>query len=231
MTRTATDGARQGTRVDRRRARTRALILDIAAEMFSDGYHNVRVEQLADKADVSVGAIYTHFGSKEGVLLALAERAFSQFNAELDEAFDPQLSALEQVMAVADRYVRFYIRHRQVFRVAALGAEVVEGSQARSQVTSLIKATLKRFESSIAAAIEAEEIDSAYNAASTARFLWGAWNGVIMLGLRGDDLALSDPQLLDCLETGRRLINEGLTSPSHRGTDGRSLAKLVAPPK
>ncbi|WLP89937.1 TetR/AcrR family transcriptional regulator [Gordonia sp. NB41Y] len=221
--------SRKGTRVDRRRARTREQILDVAEGLFVDGFSSVKVEQLADGADVSVGAIYTHFGSKEGVLLGLAERAFDEFGAELDEAFDPQLSAIEQVMAVADRYVRFYLRHREVFRVVVLGTEVVEGSDARSHVTGLIQSVLDRFEAAIQAAIQADEMDGAYDAASTARFLWGAWNGVITLGLRRDDLALTDAELLDCLETGRRLVNEGLASPNHRTSEGRSQAHLTPP--
>lgn len=219
----------KGSRVDRRRARTREMILDVADDLFATGYHSARMEDLADAADVSVGAIYTHFGSKEGVLLALAERGFVAFGAELDAAFDPHLSAQEQVMAVADRYVRFYLRHREVFRIAVLSADGVEGSATRTTVVELIAAVLQRFEAAIAAAIEADEIDSGYSAATTARFLWGAWNGVIALSLRGDTLALTDAQLLDCLDTGRRLINEGLTSPGFRDAAGRSRARLIPP--
>jgi hypothetical protein len=42
------------------------------------------------------------------------------------------------------------------------------------------------------------------------KFLFGAWNGVIALALRQDDLVLSVAELERCLELGRDLVRDAL---------------------
>src|SRR5712664_125603 len=65
-----------GTRSDRRKARTVQSIFDAAEGKFLEhGFHGTTVEEIAQAADVSVGSIYVHFQSKEGLYLALLERA------------------------------------------------------------------------------------------------------------------------------------------------------------
>ncbi len=57
-----------------RRADTRSRLLRAAAELFaSQGYDAVSVDEVAAAADRSSGAVYAHFGSKQGLLKALLE--------------------------------------------------------------------------------------------------------------------------------------------------------------
>jgi AcrR family transcriptional regulator len=57
-----------------RRADTRGRLLRAAAELFaSQGYDAVSVDEVAAAADRSSGALYAHFGSKQGLLKALLE--------------------------------------------------------------------------------------------------------------------------------------------------------------
>ncbi len=57
-----------------RRADTRSRLLRAAAELFaSQGYDAVSVDEIAAAADRSSGALYAHFGSKQGLLRALLE--------------------------------------------------------------------------------------------------------------------------------------------------------------
>src|ERR1700760_1705219 len=67
--------------------RNRALLLSAALQVFlSRGYHAATLEQIADEAGFSKGAVYSRFASKADMFLALlegriAERAAQ--NAEL----------------------------------------------------------------------------------------------------------------------------------------------------
>ena len=55
------------SRSDRRKARTVAAILDAAEHLFLEhGFHSTTVEEIAARADVSVGSIYVHFKGKAG---------------------------------------------------------------------------------------------------------------------------------------------------------------------
>ncbi len=59
---------------EERKADTRARLLAAAAELFADqGIDAVSVDAVAEAADRTSGAVYAHFGSKQGLLLALLE--------------------------------------------------------------------------------------------------------------------------------------------------------------
>jgi AcrR family transcriptional regulator len=220
---------RLGGRVSRRRAKVREQLLDVAERAFAaSGYREVRMDDLAEAVDVSVGTIYGHFGSKDGLFLALGERAAEQFGAYLDRAYQPGYSPLEKVLACGDAYLRFHLEHPDLFRfLAGVESQLPRAEQdQRTRVGQLLAANLRRFEEHIAAAIASGEASSEYDATVVARFLWGAWNGVVALGLRTDELALTDAEIAECLQLGRRVVNEGLTAPGFRDATGRSRARL-----
>jgi AcrR family transcriptional regulator len=57
-----------------RRAGTRQRLLDAAAELFAErGIDGSSVDAIAERAERTSGAVYDHFGGKEGLLFALLE--------------------------------------------------------------------------------------------------------------------------------------------------------------
>lgn len=61
-----------------RRERTRSALIEAAAEVFArEGFAAARVEEIAERAHVTTGALYAHFQSKQGLFLAV----FDQFAA------------------------------------------------------------------------------------------------------------------------------------------------------
>jgi TetR/AcrR family transcriptional regulator len=186
------------------------------------------MEDLAAAADVSVGSVYSLFGSKDGVFLALAERALEQFAGYLDDAFRPDYSPLEQVLAAGDAYLRFHLQHPGSFRFLAFGfmPNQIDDDLAR-RVGGRLREIVGRFQERIEVAIEAGEADTGFDGKLTARFLWGAWNGVVSFSLRGDEMALTDDEISACLQLGRRLVSEGLSAPGFRDKSGHSRARLM----
>lgn len=62
----------RSSRVARRQAETRTRILEVAARCFAaEGIDQVRLDALADRADVARGTLYKHFPSKESLVLAI----------------------------------------------------------------------------------------------------------------------------------------------------------------
>jgi TetR/AcrR family transcriptional regulator len=234
-----TNAAPAGSRASRRRARTRQQVLDVAEKAVNGGaaYRDVRMEDLAEAADVSVGSIYGHFGSKGGLYLALAERALERFAEYLDQAFRPEYSPLEQVLAAGDVYLRFHLEHPGSFRFLAFAGVETNPAQVddglRERVGAQLAEIVGGFQERIEAALTAGEMDSVYDARLTARFLWGAWNGVVFFSLRNDQMALTDDEIAACLQLGRRLVSEGFTARGFRDADGRSRARLIdtGPPR
>ncbi|MGW5397515.1 TetR/AcrR family transcriptional regulator [Streptomyces sp. NPDC003952] len=57
-----------------RKSESRARLIDAAADLFArKGFHAVSAEAVAGAAGRTTGALYSHFGGKEGLLLALLE--------------------------------------------------------------------------------------------------------------------------------------------------------------
>ena len=57
-----------------RRAETRGRLLEAASELFAErGIDSTSIDAIAERADRTSGAVYDHFGGKEGVLFALLD--------------------------------------------------------------------------------------------------------------------------------------------------------------
>ena len=70
---------RQRLTREQKRQQTRELLLDAAAEVFSrQGFHAASVDEVAETAGFSKGAVYSNFESKEDLFLALFDQHFAQ---------------------------------------------------------------------------------------------------------------------------------------------------------
>ncbi|MGE4425144.1 MAG: TetR/AcrR family transcriptional regulator [Solirubrobacteraceae bacterium] len=215
----------------RRAARTRAAILDAAERAFrTGGYRSTRMDDVADAADVAVGSIYSHFGSKDGLYHALAERSVELFAAYMEQAYTDGRTPLERVLAAGDAYLRFHLEHPGAFRFLAFdGVEagtLIEDLAVRGRITDRLEELIDGFADRIQAAIDAGEARP-LDAVELSRFLWGAWNGVVALSMRPDRLALDEERIESCILTGRRLVLEGLVAPGARDDAGDARARLV----
>jgi AcrR family transcriptional regulator len=81
---------------------TRDRLLEAAGRLFHrDGFAATSLEDIADKAGVSVGAAYAHFASKEELFLSFVARYRSVVDTS---AFaDPSRPAQEHILEFADR--------------------------------------------------------------------------------------------------------------------------------
>jgi len=68
-------------------ARSREALLDAAIELIADGgYTATGVDAIARRSGVVKSALYWHFGSKDGLLVAALERTASEWVAEFEAA-------------------------------------------------------------------------------------------------------------------------------------------------
>ena len=211
-------------RSERRKARTVQAILTAAERKFLEhGFHNTTVEEISEAADVSVGSIYVHFESKEGLYLALLERALEVEERYMADAFKPTLSLGQQLFAAGDAYLRFYLDHPAYFRILAFphidARREDELPSAAQRLAERAEAQIQRVAAIIDLAVKtgaARPVDP-YRAA---KFMWGAWSGVIALNLRPDRLRLDDQELKAVLDQGQRMLAEGIAAMALRHPDG-----------
>jgi TetR/AcrR family transcriptional regulator len=202
------------TRGQRRKARTVQAILEAAERQFLErGYAPTTLEAIADEADVAVGSIYFHFAGKDDLFLAVVERAIEQLTAYEDAALIPELPPREQLMALGDGYLRFALKHPRAFHLLAFPhgeIQAKEGAAGERQaridaradflITRLTGIVQRVIDSGARHAIDAER---------AARFMWGAWNGVILLHLFPVRLRLGDAEIVAVIAEGRRILNAG----------------------
>lgn len=211
--------SREGSRSERRRARTATAIRDAGERLFiGRGYSATTMEDLAEEADVAVGSIYAHFGSKEGVYGALIERALELDKQYCDEGFNAGNSPAERLFGLAEGYLRFAREHPGYFQLFRFpppdrpGAELTPTASAR--VAQRIRDETERMAGEIQLMIDAG-FGRPVDAESTARFLWAAWDGVICSHVGPSNLGLTDIQFEAVLNRARESFALCLLAPPH----------------
>ncbi len=72
-----------------RAIRTRRMILNAAAEAFSDeGFPQVTIKDIADRAKMTKGAVYFHFPNKEALAVAVTEEFYRRMQALANTALE-----------------------------------------------------------------------------------------------------------------------------------------------
>jgi AcrR family transcriptional regulator len=134
---------------EQRRVETRERLLAAAREVFaSRGYHAASVEHVADRAGFSTGAVYSAFGSKEELFLALLERELRRHTEQIELAIRDRPSVDDRVRGAAEHWMSFVEREpRMVLLFTEFWAYAVRDRRARANVAGQfgeIRAALAR---------------------------------------------------------------------------------------
>lgn len=86
-----------------RSRRTKAQILQIAAEIFAaHGYPSVSLQDVADGASMTKGAVYFHFANKEALAVAVVHEHYERWAPLVEKVRKRQLPPLETMLAILD---------------------------------------------------------------------------------------------------------------------------------
>lgn len=209
---------------------TADAILEAAERLFIEkGYHGTRVSEVAQLADVSIGSIYVHYESKEGLYGALVGRALEMEERFVDAVLDdPETPDLEKVIALGEAYLQFFRESPAYFRMLMVPFEDIPQEALDNPVTRQVTERGLRQVAKLAAAIESciEQgiMRPSINPQLAANFWWAAWNGIVSLTLRGDQLALTFEEMEQVVIEGRLMIAEGMASQILRDEEGNLLA-------
>jgi AcrR family transcriptional regulator len=125
----------------RRRAQTRARLLEAAARVYARrGFDAATLDEVADEAGFTKGAVYDHFGSKENLLFALLDEHLSAQIAEQRALFDPSKETAERPRAGADRWMQTLDEDPDAFR---LFVEAWVHSQRDEELSSRVAAGME----------------------------------------------------------------------------------------
>ena len=200
------------TRRDEQRARTRHELLEAAQVVFArQGYHASSVDDVAEAAGYTKGAVYSNFRSKEELFLALLDRRIDRNVEALEDVLlsseaeqRPQLlGEIRDSIGLVDR--EWFLLQTEFMLYAARNEEVRERvadrqRRTRQRITELVRTTLEDM-GIPEPHVPAEEL---------AQLLLSAASGLTHAGLVDDDVAARSGQLLTRLA---ELLIEAISAP------------------
>ena len=197
--------------------RTGEAILAAAEPQFLDhGFAATKVEDVAEAAHVSVGTVYVHFRSKEGLYAAVILRAQAFLVTEyLDPVFELDVPPWQRSEAWCRAYLRF--AEEQEPRMRLLAASAFAGSaldsnehdpRFRARVQESNRRLVALFEEAGGSG-QLRDLDPAL----VSRFVTAAVYGMCMVNLRHTSLSVDNDTLRAALSAGMTLLAEG-----HRGS-------------
>lgn len=198
-----------------RRARTRAALLEAAARVYARrGFDAATLDEIAVEAGYTKGALYDHFGSKEGLLVALMEEYLNVQLAEQVEVFDPEIEPALRPKIGADRWFAALQENPDLFR---LFVEAWVHGQRGEELGALVRhgidewrTTLQSFGRQRTEALGARPREETIEQTSTVMVALGIGLGMISLA----EPELVDPELLGTV--GAILVGAVEQSPEVR---------------
>ena len=175
-------------------------ILDAAEGLVAEkGFEDARVAEIVERAGSSVGAFYTRFQDKHGLLHALYERYYEQAVATADAALDPERwegATIPEILgAVVHFLVEIYRNRRGLIRAFAVRNRSDDEFRARQErlshyVSSRLTALL------LARAVEIRHPDPERAAPFGFAMVFSTLEGAMLFGeMRSGGLVLSDDDL------------------------------------
>jgi AcrR family transcriptional regulator len=188
----------------RERQERRQGILDAAERVFlQKGIAAATMDEIAQQAELSKGALYLYFKNKDELYLSLAVRALTELLDTLDAVRENSRTqrGLDRLRTLIRAYVAFARAHESRFRVAMswLGSEYSVAGV--GDTFSEYRALVARVFSHGVEAIETGKHDGSIRAeletAKTLVQLWAGTLGVLLLELNGAEVKRRMPARLD----------------------------------
>jgi AcrR family transcriptional regulator len=176
-----------------RKAQTRARLLQAAARVYArSGFGGATLDEVAAEAGFTKGAVYSHFGSKENLLLALLEEHLASQVAEQIALFDRERTTWQRPLAGSDRWMERIEEDPDAFRLfVELWVYAQRDERMRERLAGgvdALRATFTRFAEASAADAGVEDSPQAQRQLATV---------IVALALGLPMLKLIEPDALD----------------------------------
>jgi len=100
---------------EQKKSKRRVLMLEIARRIISSkGLRLLKVRDVAEAADCSIGSVYNEFGDFDGLILAVNRETVEALTARL--AAVPSDDPIRQLQELAATYLEFFSQHANLLR-------------------------------------------------------------------------------------------------------------------
>ena len=102
---------------------TRNKILDAALDVFSDkGYHDTKLDEIANESSTSKGSIYFHFPNKERLFLSLVDQFSDLLEKQTRKAIELQPKGIGRVEVALQTVLETFARYRRPAKILLVQA-------------------------------------------------------------------------------------------------------------
>lgn len=209
-----------GTRerkVRERRARRKA-IQAAAVQVFSEkGFSRATMEDIARQAELSVGALYLYYRSKEDLYVSVLFESMKLFTEAIEKIMRSGLPPDRQLRKVWDFFYAYHTRYPQSYRVLLFLQQpgLTEGISPKTLQEINVRAA-RNF--SLVSRIVRAAIDKGayrrHEPREVVDLLWSLFVGLVYLSETRKNLGLTLSTLRDLHAKAFRWLEEGLRTPA-----------------
>ncbi len=197
----------------------RNQILKAARKLFFDkGFKSITIDHIARKAELSKGAVYLYFNSKEEIYIQILLADINKFSQKVNAPLNTQLTASALLKEFCLNYVKFFLENRELFRILMTYMIHADGLNFSEELNrKLIKETnltIETVERIFLYGIGEGEFDGTMETRTNRNALWGLLNGIISLHLFTGNEATRSERILSTMETSLDIFISGLKNRS-----------------
>ena len=203
-------------RREKEKEQRKKAILKAARKLFiKRGCNPVTVANIAKKADLSKGAIYLYFSSKEEICAQILMDEIARFHQKVAHLFDNGETATEVLSDFSTLYIDFFLNDRELFRILMnfmlhnANMDFTDETDKRIifETNKAISVTERIFHYGID---RGEFFIKEQEAVSMRNALWGLLNGVLALHLFTGRESMREERIRKNVKRGLGVFIEGL---------------------
>ncbi len=197
----------------------RNQILKAARKLFFDkGFKSITIDNIARKAELSKGAVYLYFKSKEEIYIQILLADINKISQKVNSPLNTQMTASALLKEFCVNYANFFLVNRELFRILMTYMIHADGLNFSDELNrKLIKETnltIECVERIFAYGIEEGEFDFGMETKTNRNALWGLLNGIISLHLFTGSEATRSERVISTIETSLDIFITGLKNRS-----------------
>ncbi len=203
-------------RREREKEQRRQGILKAAKKLFvENGFKFVTVANIAEKAELSKGAIYLYFNSKEEIYAQILLTDIESFHKEISQIFQGGKAATDVLLDFANAYIDIFLKEREQFRILMsfmLQADNLSlSNETRRKIIREMNRTISLIERILQYGVEAGDLVLKKSDIRKMRnALWGLLNGIISLHLFVGTESMREERIRSNVKEGIETMIEGL---------------------
>lgn len=188
-------------RKEREKRRRKESIIDAAEELIKiKGFDAVTMDEIAETAELSKGALYLYFENKLAIHLAITERGSQLLNRRFAEVLTRQITGLEMIREMGKTYLEF-IQSHPIYSQSFIRYENIqdEAYLAENEYSIQCQEHSRQSLAYIGRALQVGmmdgTIDDSYEPQELAVLVWASARGVVMvsqLQARGESSTMFD---------------------------------------